>query len=131
MKPFKQNLRMELILYDQEKLFLISLSFIRLLTCIQFTRLHFTRSTSNRMKRKSKLCKEGYLTVLNVERCCFKSFLKHEDCSIRSVSKHRVARSNILNTRGAFHLMSRNRELIYQTREAVFHLIPKHREVIC
>ena len=27
--------------------------------------------------------------------------------------------------------MSRNRELIYQTREVVFHLIPKHREVIC
>ena len=56
MKPFKQNLHMELILYDKEKLFLISLpSFIRLLTCIQFTRLHFTRSTSSRMKRKSKL----------------------------------------------------------------------------
>ena len=55
MKLFKQNLHMEFILYDQEKLFLISLSFIRLLTCIQFTRLHFTRSISSRMKRKSKL----------------------------------------------------------------------------
>ena len=102
MKLFKQNLRRELILYDQEKLFLISLSFIRLLTCIQFTRLHFTRSTSSRMKRKSKLFKEGYLTVLNVERCCSKSFLKHEEYSIRSVSKHRVARSNILNSRRDF-----------------------------
>ena len=26
--------------------------------------------------------------------------------------------------------MSRNRELIYQTREALFHLVSKHREVI-
>ena len=32
----------------------------------------------------------------------FKSFLRHEDCSIRSVSKHQVARSNILNSRRGF-----------------------------
>ena len=100
MKLFEQNLHVELILYDYEKLFLISLSFIRLLTCIQFTRLHFTRSTSSQMKRKSKLFKRGYLTVLKIERCCFKSFLKHEECSIRSVSKHRVARcSNLVASR--------------------------------
>ena len=63
-KPFKQNLRMELILYDYEKLFLISLSFIRLLTCIQFTRPHFTRSTSSRMKRKLKLFNVGFMEAI-------------------------------------------------------------------
>ena len=48
---------------------------------------------------------------------------------LRSVlSDIQKLRINLSNTR--FHLISKNREELCQTREGVFHLISKHQEVI-